>query len=210
LFAAPVSGCPGGGATPRGTVQAFSSALEAEDWERAYANLSETYRRRVPFAEFERYVRAHPEEVRELAVSMSEVHEADSITASVPFDDGDALLLKLEDGRWRVVGNAVDFYDQSSPRAALRSFVRAMERRRYDVVLRFVPDGDREGMTTDHMQRAWEGDSREEVERLVVALRENLNRPIEIVGDRATMAYGESQAVQFVLEGDAWKIEDPD
>ena len=42
-----------------------------------------------------------------------------------------------------IASNVVDFYDQSTPRAALRSFVRAMERERYDVVLRMVPNADR-------------------------------------------------------------------
>jgi len=205
-----VAGCPRAGSSPTATVDAFAAELEAGDWEAAYGRLSESYRRRVPYNEFERHVRAHPEEVRELAVAMDDVDEADVVTARVPFTDGDSLQLRLENGRWRIVGNAVDFYDQSSPRAALRSFVRAMERRRYEVVLRFVPDADREGMTIEHMQRAWEGEAREEVERLVVALRENLDRPIEVVGDRATMSYGDSQSVQFVREGGAWKIEDPD
>lgn len=205
-----LGGCPRGGSSPTATVDAFAAELESGDWEAAYGRLSESYRRRVPFGEFERHVRAHPEEVRELAVAMDAVDEADAVTARVPFADGDDLELRLEDGHWRIVGNAVDFYDQSSPRAALRSFVRAMERRRYEVVLRFVPDADREGMSVEHMQRAWEGEAREEIERLVVALRENLDRPIEIVGDRATMSYGDSQSVQFVREGDAWKIEDPD
>jgi hypothetical protein len=85
-----------------------------------------------------------------------------------------------------------------------------MERRRYDVVLRFVPDADLEGMTTERMAEAWSGEGREEIERLLANLRDNLDAPIEIVGDRATMSYGERYAVRFVREDGDWKIEDPD
>ena len=49
-----------------------------------------------------------------------------------------------------------------------------------------------------------------EVERLLASLRANLDNPIEEVGDRATMSYGEGAAVQMVLEDGLWKIEDPD
>jgi hypothetical protein len=138
------------------------------------------------------------------------VGDADEVEATVPLPDGDDLSLVLVGGEWRLRGNVVDFYDQSSPRAALRSFVRAMERRRYDVVMRFVPEGDREGMSPERMREAWEGESREEIERLIADLRASLDEPIEIVGDRATMSYGEGSAVQFVREDGRWRIEDPD
>ncbi len=128
----------------------------------------------------------------------------------MPLPDGDQLTLVLVDGKWRIHGNVVDFYDQSTPRAALRSFVRAMERRRYDVVMRFVPKADREGMSPEQMREAWEGESREEIERLIADLRANLDEPIELVGDRATMSYGDGAAVQFVREEGVWRIEDPD
>lgn len=202
--------CPGRQASPESSVRAFADALDEGRFEAAYRQLGAAYRMRVPFVEFERHLRQHPEEVRALIGMMAHVAETEEVTARVPFPDGDALELVREDGRWRVVGNAVDFYDQSTPRATLRSFVRAMERRRYDVVLRFVPEADREGMSEEHMGQAWEGDAREEIDRLVANLRANLDRPIEVVGDRATMTYGDSFTVQFLREDDVWKIEDPD
>ncbi|MAC25616.1 MAG: hypothetical protein CMN31_24555 [Sandaracinus sp.] len=210
LGASLLAGCPGRQASPEDTVRAFAEALDAGEWEAAYGLLAESYRRRVPFEEFRRHLQAHPAEVRELVGMMGHVGEAEAITARVPFPDGDALELRREDAEWVVVGNAVDFYDQSSPRAALRSFVRAMERRRYDVVLRFVPQADREGMTVEHMERAWEGEAREEIDRLVASLRASLDEPIEVVGERATMTYGEGATVQFVREDGLWRIEDPD
>ncbi|MAQ18297.1 MAG: hypothetical protein CMN30_26310 [Sandaracinus sp.] len=204
------AGCGARAARPASVVNAFGDALDDARYDDAYALLSEQYRRRVPFSEFRESVARNPEEVRELVGLLRHVDEADEVEASVPLPDGDELQLVLVDGRWRIVGNVVDFYDQSSPRAALRSFVRAMERRRYDVVMRFVPAADREGMSPERMQEAWEGDSREEIERLLADLRGSLDEPIEVIGDRATMSYGDGAAVQFVREDGVWRIEDPD
>ncbi|MCC7537388.1 MAG: hypothetical protein IT379_14290, partial [Deltaproteobacteria bacterium] len=132
------------------------------------------------------------------------------ITALVPHGADEPLRLIEEDGSWRVDDPVVDFYRQDSPRAALRSFVEALSRRRYDVVLRFVPNADREGMNAETIRRWMEGEEREDVERLMTNLRAHLDDPIEVVGDRATMHYAERFAVQFVREDGVWRIEDPD
>ncbi len=50
-----------------------------------------------------------------------------------------------EGGRWRIDANAVDLYGQATPRQAITGFLRAFERKRYDVILRYVPDAEREG-----------------------------------------------------------------
>lgn len=210
LFLCVGFGCAGRSGTPEGTAQSFARAVRDGRYEDAYERLSKRYRQRVPLVEFRQQLEAHPDEARELAALLDRAGEAGEVTATVPLADGADLSLRLEDGRWRIHGNVVDFYDQSSPRAALRSFVRAMERRRYEIVLRFVPNGDREGMSPESIARAWEGDAREEIQRLVASLRANLDEPIEVVGDRATMAYGEGATVQFLREDGVWKIEDPD
>lgn len=196
-------------ATPGATLDSFAQAIRRGRYEQAYRFMSEAYRRQVDKATFVREMRANPEEARQLAEKIAGSHDRVTITAQVPYDDRPLHLVK--DGKaWHLTGNVVDFYDQSTPRAALRSFVRAMERQRYDVVLRFVPDADRQGMTVEQMRKAWQGKGREEVERLLANLRANMDNPIEVVGDRATMPYGERFSVQFVREDGVWKIEDPD
>lgn len=205
-----LAGCGARSSRPASVVEAFGHALDDARYEDAYALLSAQYRRRVPFSEFRENLARNPSEVRELVGLLRNVDDAEEVEAAVPLPDGDQLTLALVDGAWRIQGNVVDFYDQSTPRAALRSFVRAMERRRYDVVMRFVPEADREGMSPEQMQEAWEGESREEIERLIADLRANLDEPIELVGDRATMTYGDGAVVQFVREDGVWRIEDPD
>lgn len=207
-----LSGCPGldAGRTPESTVSAFASALREGRIDDAYGLMSEDYRRRVSPEEFRRYFRDYPAEVQQTARALSAPTGRTEQEATVEYGEGESLRLVRERGRWRVASDVVDFYDRSSPRAALRSFVRAMERRRYDVVLSLIPEGDREGMTPERMRETWEGEGREEVERLLANLRAALDNPIEEVGDRATMSYGDRFRVQFVREAGEWRIEDPD
>jgi hypothetical protein len=57
-------------------------------------------------------------------------------------DDEPIELVQL-DGHWRIRRESLDPYPQSGPLAALRSFVSALERHRYDVSLRLCPSRDR-------------------------------------------------------------------
>ena len=211
LAATLCAGCgAGSAASPERTVESFANDLRLGQHESAYEHLSSAYRSRVTLEAFRAFVDENPAEAHELFVLLTHPSSGAEISAELEYAEGERLLLVMEDGEWRIVGNVVDFYDQSSPRAALRSFVRAMERRRYDVVMRFVPAADRPGMSEEQMRVAFEGEGQEEVERLLANLRASLDNPIEEVGDRATMPYGERFTVQFVREDGAWKVEDPD
>ncbi len=205
------SGCTPGGApvTPEQTVAAFARALSQNDLETAYGLMSEDYRSRVSFEQFKRHLRENPQEMLEVSSALGHVREPAEEQAVVSYDD-EELVLRRKGDRWYISTNVVDFYDQSTPRAALRSFVRAMERKRYDVVIRLIPDADKEGITADRMEQAWAGEEREQVERMLSTLRDHLDAPIEVIGTRATMPYGEHMRVQFVREGASWKIEDPE
>ncbi len=201
---------PGVGVSPTRSVSEFAAALRDRRFDDAYAMMSRSYRRRVPREEFRRHLEANPQEASDAALALAATDGPAEETAVVSFADGEELTLVREGGRWRIADNVVDFYDQTSPRAALQSFVRALERRRFDVVLRFAPAADREGMTVEQMEEAWSGDGREEIERLIANLRAHLDEPIEEIGDRATMRYGERFSVHFVREEGLWRIEDPE
>lgn len=207
-----LAGCTGldAGRTPESTVSAFASAMRDGRIDDAYGLMSESYRQRVSLEQFRQYFADYPAEVQQTARALSSQRGRTEEEARVEYGEGENLRLVRERGDWRVATDVVDFYDQSTPRAALRSFVRAMERRRYDVVLAMIPEADREGMTPERMRQTWEGEGREEVERLLANLRAALDNPIEEVGDRATMAYGDRFRVQFVRESGDWRIEDPD
>lgn len=196
--------------TPEATLMAFARALNRGQFEDAYALMSADYRKRVSLERFKKTLSENPQETAEVSNALSHVPNPAEQRAVVEYDDDAQLQLTRHGERWFIATDVVDFYDQSTPRNALRSFVRAMDRKRYDVVIRLVPNSDKEGITTERMEQAWAGQERERVERMLNALREHLDAPIEEIGNRATMPYGEHMQVQFVREDGVWKIEDPE
>ncbi len=206
----PGFGCAAGaGQGPRETVRAYALALHERRVSDAYALLSRDARARISFADFSRMVTENAREIEDISASLLGPAEAPKITATVTSPDGETLLLVYENDGWHVDGSAFDLYSQSTPRAALESFVRAFENKRYDILLRFVPEEKRQGLTAEQLKRAWEGDQRPQVERLTQALKASLpNLHIEVLGSRATVAYGPGGNVELIQEQGTWRIED--
>jgi hypothetical protein len=194
---------------PREALAAYARALEAGHVSDAYALLSEDAKKSMPFDAFTRMVKENPQEIRAIADALVRPSGTPSVTAVVTAPDGRKLLLRLEGGHWRVDRSAIDLYGQDTPEAALGAFVLAFENKRYDVLLRFVPDAKREGLDAARLKTAFEGEQREEVERLTQAIRAALpTAVIEHLGDRATMSYGTGGTVELVREHGAWKVEE--
>ena len=195
--------------SPQDALGAYAAALRAGHAREAYNLLSVDAKKDIPYGSFQRIIRENPEEVMELGRALARPASPPRVTAVVKAPDGESLLLVLEDGEWRVDGSAIDLYGQGSPETALKAFVRAFKNRRYDVLLRFVPEADREGLSAEELKRSWEGDERTELEALVAAVDANLpSGRLEVTGDRATMAFGAGGTVELVREGGMWKVED--
>lgn len=206
--------CGGGLATssPEAALATFARALREGDVESAYALTSEGYRRRVSQAQFEQWMRESPAEIRQLADALSQPAGPAEQEAVVTVGEREEVRLVRDPDGWRVASDVVDYYGQHTPAQALRSFVRAIEHRRWDVVLRLVPEADRESMTEEALRERWEGASSEEIQRLSEGIRAALDAdaPIEETGDHAVMPWGDRYRAQLVREGDTWRIEDPD
>lgn len=203
--------CSGRGAEdPHSVLRAYSRALDEGRAENAYRLLSEEARRGVSLEAFRRMVKDNPEEVREIAKALARPTSTPVVTATVTSAAGQELQLVLENGKWKVEAAAVDLYAQDTPRHAIQGFVRAVERKRYDVVLKYVPDAHREGLDATKLKGAWEGHDKEEIDQVVASLKQALPAAqIEETGDRATMAYSQG-TMQLVRERGLWKIEDFD
>jgi hypothetical protein len=187
----------------------YARDLEAGRAHDAYALLSEDAKKDMSFEAFERMVKENPEETKAIAAALTRPVHASTVTATVTTPDGDTLLLRYEGDRWRVDGSAIDLYGQDSPETALKSFVRAFHNKRYDVILRFVPDAKLEGLTAAKLKAAFEGEQKDEIERLTQALDAALpTAAVEHLGDRATLAYGSGGTIEMVREHGIWKIEE--
>lgn len=194
---------------PRETLGEYAQALNEGRVQDAYALLSDEARKSIPFEAFQRMVKENPEEVRDIARALTRPSGPPLVTATVAAPSGESLLLVYEDGQWKVDASAIDLYSQASPEAAVRAFLRAFDNKRFDVLMRFVPDIKKEGLDAAKLKKAWEGEQKEEMERLTQALEAALpTARFERIGDRATMAYGAGGTVELVREHGAWKIEE--
>ncbi len=195
---------------PSSVLKAYAKALEDGRAEDAYRMLSDEARRGISLEAFRRLVKDSPDEVREIGRALTRPTAPPVVTATVTGPNGQELQLVLEGGAWRVEATAIDLYAQDSPRHAVQGFVRALERKRYDVVLRYVPDGHKEGLDAAKLKAAWEGHDKEEMDQVLSALKQALpTAAIEETGERATMPYG-AGTLQLVRERGLWKIEDFD
>lgn len=195
---------------PHSVLKAYSRALEEGRSDDAYRMLSEEARRGVSLEAFRRMVKDNPEDVREIARALARTTATPVVTATVTTSSGQELQLVLEKGKWKVEATAIDLYAQDTPRHAIQGFIRAVERKRYDVVLKYVPDAHREGLDATKLKSAWEGHDKDEIDQVVAGLKQALpSATIEETGDRATMAYSQG-TMQLIRERGLWKIEDFD
>lgn len=195
---------------PTQALDAYGSALAAKDYGRAYELMSASFRAKVSREDYARMMRDNPREVAETAERLRGKRGAVEVSAEFEYGLGDAMRLVQEDGQWRIATNPLAFYDQTSPKAALRSFIRAYRLERWDVMLRFVPSAYREKMDAPKMKEQFTGPSREQMETLINTLEAHVDEPIIERGNDARMIYGDRFTVQFVKEDTAWKLKDLD
>lgn len=206
LGAAP--GCtPTAARDPGAVLRDYARALQEGRADDAYRFLSDDARRGASLEAFRRMVHDNPEEVREIGRALSRPTAPPVVTATVTNPGGQELQLVLENGAWKVDASAIDLYAQDTPRHAVQGFVRALERKRFDVILRFVPDAHREGLDAPKLKATWEGEEKQGMEQILAALKQALpNASIEETGERAALPYG-AGTLQLVREHGLWKIE---
>lgn len=198
------------GAGPNRALDAYGQALKAHDFGAAYELMSSSFRSKVSREDYVRMMRDNPREVDETAQRLRGKRGSMEVSAELEYGLGDTMRLVQENGAWRIATNPLGFYDQSSPKAALRSFIRAYRLERWDVMLRFVPNAYREKMDAAKMKAQFTGPSREHMETLINTLEANVDEPIVERGNDARMTYGDRFTVQFVKEDTAWKLKDLD
>ncbi|WP_437736992.1 hypothetical protein [Sorangium sp. So ce1335] len=268
LLALPACGSSYAQQGPSDTLRAYAQALQEGRVDAAYRLLSDEAKRSMSLEAFRRAVRDNPDDALEIARAIARPAADPVVTATVTMPNGEELLLVFEGGRWRLDAAAVDLYGQATPRQALVGFLRAFERRRYDVIMRYVPDAEKEGLgepaasapgeagaaageasaaagegaaqpagpagaagsaradasqkaggrpgtagaaqlTPDKLKAAWEGPQREQINRVVQAIKAALpTATIEETGDSASMSYGAGGTVALIREHGVWKIKD--
>ncbi len=198
------------GGDPSAVLRSYARALEEGRADDAYRLLSDEARRGMSLEAFRRMVKDNPEEVREIGKSLARPAGAPVVTATLTGPRGEELELVMENGKWKVDLASIDFYAQDTPRHAITGFIRALERKRYDVIMRYVPESHMEGLDAAKLKAAWEGHDKDEIDQVLAALKQALpTAQIEETGERAAMPYG-AGTILLVREHGLWKIENFD
>jgi hypothetical protein len=202
-----LAGCahPGVVEPPDATLRRFLGAVRAGHLDEAYGLMSEGYRKDHDAAAFQRALHEHRDEVEGAAARLAG-GVAVELHAEARYGDGEALPLVVEAGAWRIAADPLDFYPQGTPAEALRSFVRAVERKRYDIVVRFVPAQERKAVSIDQLRARWEGEKRAEIAEEIAEVKAHLADPVEIAGEEARLALGEKRQVRLVREEGSWRV----
>ncbi len=132
---------------PSDTLRAYAQALLQGRIDDAYRLLSDEAKRSMSLEAFRRAVKENPEDAVEIARAIARPSSDPVVTATVTVPNGEELQLVFEAGKWRIDASAVDLYGQATPRQAMLGFLRAVDRRRYDVILRYVPDAEIQGVS---------------------------------------------------------------
>jgi len=194
---------------PQEAVARYGQAIEADDPEEAYALLSPELKARVDYDSFLKGWETRRSGLLPMARAFKSVETSPAqIRAEMAYSDYDTLQMRLTREGWRITSGVLDLYGQDTPRRALVAFVRAMEDRRYEALMRFIPAKYARHMSAETLEKDFAQRS-DEIDELVTELKANLNNPIIHRTDRASMAYGHRK-VTFILEEGAWKVEDPD
>jgi hypothetical protein len=205
-----LGGCAHQAEAPAATLTAFGAALARGDYRGAYALTSSAYRARTSYDAFAAGLGADPAGAKAFGERVIAAAPRVAPRVDVPLELGDTIPLVLEQGRWRIDGPAFDPWGQETPRAALRTLIRALDGKRYDILLRLSPRRYRGALTADKLRRYWEAERREDGPALLGRLRGALSRPIVESGDEAHLSLGPEHEVRFVREDGLWRVDDLD
>ena len=210
VLASAGAGCGGKARGPEETLDEYRTALGNKDYAAAYEMMSSEFRERHSREEFIRMMKESPKEVAETVTQLGRARTSVVIQAELRYGPGERMRLLREGGSWHVATNPIQFYSQATARDALRSFLRAYRLKRWDIMLRFVPNQYRERMNADTLRRQFEGEDAAEMSERMKALEANVEAPITDKGDEARMPYGDRHEVMFVREDGLWKLQDLD
>jgi hypothetical protein len=113
------------------------------------------------------------------------------------------------EGGWRFAEDPFARWDQSTPRAALRTLVRASDEQRWDVLLELAPRRYRIGLSAADLKAAWTvGEQAQALRARRDRLREHLADPLRGDSHEAALEIDEGHIVRLEREGSRWVVVD--
>jgi hypothetical protein len=182
---------------PAAAARAYAQAAKAGDADALYGMLTAEAKRDLGRQEAARLVRESKRELAQKGEALSAGNARVEAIAEVRYDDGEAALLELEAGVFRV-GSAGSLPSRArTPAQALDDFRRALARRSYAALL---------GVLSSETRSALENDLRS----LVSGLENPETLDIKVSGDTAEVEVPGGHLVKLKREAGIWHVEDFD
>lgn len=203
-----LSACAGAGAqvaSPDETLEAYTRAVRAGDAEAVYALLDDEARANTDIETIRAQIADAREELSDQADAIDRARGASTgpsgasssssvdASAQVMLDDGERVVLVIEEGRWRILGGVMNAPSMRNPRDAVMAFRRAIQRRSLPGVLRVLARGQR----TDLEQT---------LQTFLDDTEDELDMDYELDGNDAIIRTSTGRTIRLVRESGEWRI----
>jgi hypothetical protein len=181
---------------PRSALDRYVRAVRANDPRGAYEQLSKEVQSQVSVEEFTRRWRESHADLTQQAASIEKARtkpSAYALRATIVVGKQRTISLALQGDRWRIQGGVGSGLDSASPKEAVQALVRALESRSFSAFLKLLSKPRQEQFVKEMSLR-------------LEKLKANLDRDIEVLGNRARLQYDPRYWIQLVKEKGVWKI----
>jgi hypothetical protein len=181
---------------PRGTLGEYVRHVYANNPRGAYRLLSQKVREVQSYEAFERAWRKHYQDLRAQATEIEvgiKKRKSYKLTAHMKVGGLREVRFVHDGTGWRIKSGVTTGVEAASPREAVLALVRALEGRNFQAFLKLLTKSRREAFTREITQR-------------LEKLKANLDRAVDLSGNRARFQYDPRFWIQLVKENGSWKI----
>jgi hypothetical protein len=183
---------------PQDVLRKYIAAINANQPAVAYALMEEGVRRQTTLNEFIARWKTVQPELKEQAAQLREtLAKPIKARAQISYPTGTRAGLVFDDNTWQIEEGIAVTVATATPIDALRAFVRAVEQRNYDAVMKLLAKQVRENIERDIGER-------------VTKLKQSLSQEIEVTGNKARLQYDPRYRIELTNEDGQWKVMDFD
>jgi hypothetical protein len=180
---------------PTRTTRRFASALRADHPDEAYALLDPELRGAIDRQRFLQLWRENRAELAAIGERMQRTPGPAAARAQLVLDDGERVVLVLEDGQWRVAGGVLDAQTLATPVDAVLELRRALRRQSLPGLLRVL---------ARERRAAWLAAFEKSVEQTA----DPLDLRIEVHDDEAIVHLNGGGEIHLRREAGQWRVWD--
>jgi hypothetical protein len=183
---------------PQGTLHAYIAAIDRNQPAVAYALMDESIRRQMTLTEFVAKWRTIQPELREQAAQLkTTLSKPIKARAQITYQTGTRANLVYDEAGWQIDEGIAVSALAATPVDALKAFIRAVEQRSYEGVMKLLSKQVRENIDRDISER-------------LTKLKAALNQEIEVTGNRAKLQYDPRYKIELSNEDGQWRVLDFD